>query len=247
MIRRILAIFLFFSLALPAAALKIEYDQTKENLSTGQYNYLSTLYLIDKKEKATLIYSLEKYDRYEEQDALFSIGGYYNWNKKIYTYLRTAYNADPRLVPGTILEGEFGYTIFKPLILVGNYRFQSYPERAIDVYSLGFDYYFNFPAWLLARHMIIHSSDSTHAVAGYLKLFYEFDSKLRAYLGYASGDEAYRIDTPEEIGGFNTLAALAGLQYRFWEGFGLKLDLAAEHRSNGIHNDIVNLGIFNEW
>ncbi len=248
-----LPFWIIFSLILlilttPALSWEMGLDFTKENLSTGQTNALTGLYLKNKLGQTTIIGNFEVSDRSNARDIIGSLGAYHNLTDTLYAYLNVSLSPTQLIAPSTALETELAWGLLSPFVFVANYRLRHYPNSPnINIYSPGIDWYLPFSTWLAARYYAAYTAEGVSASSWVLKLFYEPVPEFRGYVGYASGSEAYRdIPTPNIISFFaNT--PLLGFKYKINDRFGIKVDLAWENRDNGTSVLIGHLGTFAEW
>lgn len=227
--------------------LKSGIDLTKENLSNDQHYTTINVYTSSRIENNVILGNFQSYQKNGAIDSTFSIGGYYNGIDRLYIFSLLSFTPNSVNVSKDSLEFEAGYNLVKPLILVFNYKYQEFSQDTVNTYTPGFDYYFSFPAWMIFRFYSPFSSSGAKSSACLLKLFYEFNPRLRTYVGYASGSEAYRDNSTSSIFSFTAQTPMAGLQYTFSDLFIVKLDLSHQRRDNGVTNTIFNIGNASIW
>jgi YaiO family outer membrane protein len=235
-------------LACPAMAGKIEISHTFENLSNQQRNTATNLYYFNNFKHFSFESNLEISRRNSREDIIISAGTYHAINQTLYLHLKAGLSPSPQSLPASEYALEAGWAAIAPWVLIANYKIRNYASgTTVNIYSPGFDYYFPFPAWLSARYFIADSSDGTTSHSGLIKLFYQPDKSLRAYIGFATGSEIYRDTSSSSIFGFNADTPMLGIQYKLNKHWGIKTDLSKENRNTGVVNNIVSLGSFFEW
>lgn len=234
-------------LAPPAHALRVELDQTSENISNGVNNTYSSVSLSQTTNETTLIGNYTASNIGGKSDATVYLGVYRNVNAQLYVYLNAGFSPAARAVPGLMLEGELGRNVTEALTLVGYARAQDYAGYSIYTFSPGLDYYFAPPAWLAGRYYYSLSSNMTSTNSWYLKYYQLYlEAQLKTYLGLGSGDQLGNARNLTAAN-YSSFSLLAGLQYKFAASTGIILDYLNEKRDNGLVDGLWNIGFFAEW
>ncbi|MFA5105136.1 MAG: YaiO family outer membrane beta-barrel protein [Candidatus Margulisiibacteriota bacterium] len=242
----ILSLFILTAVSF-ADAPKFEFDYTKETLSNGQYYNTSYFYVTKKTANNTMVISVQNSDRNGAKDTSFSLGDYFDISSELYGYINTIINPSPNVLPQNSLELEAGWSRLKPAVLIANYKRRNYPSLFVEIYGIGTDYYFIFPGWLYARIYCSKSSDGITTTSGVTKIFYEPNEKLRLYIGYATGSEAYKDISSAAVFGFKANTPMAGVQYKINDNYGIKADISREYRDSGVIDSLLNIGAFSQW
>ncbi|OGC25167.1 hypothetical protein A2291_01955 [candidate division WOR-1 bacterium RIFOXYB2_FULL_42_35] len=237
----------FFSQA--SFAQRLEFDYTKETLSNGQLNLSYKYILVSELPDNTFVLGLlfSDYNNNKNKDVLVSLGVYHNFSQALYLYVNGTYNTSPSLLVSSAFEAEVGYSVAKPWVFVANYKRRNFLQSFLDTYSPGLDYYLPFPGWISARYYVSKASDSTMSNSSSIKLFYEPNDFARIYLGYASGNEAYKDISLATTFAFNSTTTMAGIKIELKKGLSLKLDISREIRDNGVTGLSTNYGVAYQW
>lgn len=240
-------VILILILASSALAEKAGFDYTKENASNGvlinTYNVFFEKAFSGNKLGLNVIRS----ERNGKDDITLSAGltNYFRPDQYIFGSLSIA--PTPTYVPRNTIKIEYGNSFIPSYVLVAGYELRDYTSATINSFMAGFDYYPSLPLWMVVRYQMFRSSDGTDSGSYYFKLYSDITDRLRAYIGYAFGSEAY-LDVPTStVIGFSGPTPMAGVQYKFTGTFTGRLDLSSQTRDNGVVNTVMNLGGSFEW
>ncbi len=137
--------------------MRLEGDYSVENISNGQNNSYTSLYLSQRYNNKEFLGALVVSNIISNLDTTAYAGGYY-YLDSAYFFVNLGITPQAKNVASAIFELETGFDANQNLTLTGYYRFQNYNDGQVNTYAPGFNYYFGQFDWTVCRFYLLNST-----------------------------------------------------------------------------------------
>jgi len=174
----------------------------------------------------TAVGTFQRLNRFEKVNLMPSISAYFSLPVKVHWYVNLGYTQNSDFLPDFRADIRAQTQMMRGSSLIAGTSFLSFPTDQFQIYSLGAEQYFSGRFSVSYQYFI----SEPNASFSHLLRANGFGDHLTSTLGYAWGNEIFRVVSSEELGDVKTQTCFGTLTYWFKRDTGIKLNLSYAER-----------------
>ena len=205
-------------------------------------NYLTISYKPN--QKFTTVLSASWLDRFNEADSNFGLGFYADLSSSLNAYFGVTLTPGPHFSPlkrydiDLVLKAKGGTSF------LGGLDYLIFDEGTVQVYAAGVEQYLTGKIYF--SYQLFHSRDYDGAVSDshLVKLNFSREKTYLYTLGYATGSEAFLVESRQEIMDVKTKTFFVILKRWFNPRWGMNINASYHNRKNSYLKRSIGAGLF---
>ncbi len=205
-------------------------------------NYLIISYRPNR--KFTAVLSANWLDRFNEMDSNFGLGFYSDITSSLNAYLGLTLTPKPDFSPSQRYDIDLVLKVKGGTSFLAGLDYLIFDEGVVQVYALGFEHYLTDRIYF--SYQFLHSRDYDGAVSNshLLKLNFSREKRYLYTFGYATGSEAFWVESRPEIMDVKTKTYFIILKRWFSPRWGMNINASDTDRKNSYLKRSIGAGLF---
>ncbi len=205
-------------------------------------NYLTISYR--PKQKFTAVLSANWLDRFNQTDNNFGLGFYTDLTSSLNAYFGLTLTPRPNFSPSQRYDIDLVLKARDGTSFLAGLDYLIFDEGVVQVYTAGVEQYLTGKIYF--SYQLFHSRDYDGAVSDshLLKLNFSREKNYLYTFGYATGSEAFLVESRQEIMDVKTETFFVILKYWFSPGWGMNINASYTDRKNSYLKRSIGAGLF---
>lgn len=194
--------------------------------------------------KFTLVLSANWLDRFNETDRNFGLAFYSDITSYINTYFGLAWTPEPDFSPSQRYDIDLVLKAKGGTSFLAGLDYLIFDEGVVQVYAVGLEQYVTGKIYF--SYQLFHSQDYNGLTSDshLLKLNFSQEKRYLYTLGYATGSEAFLVESRQEIMDVETKTFFVILKRWFNPGWGMNINASYADRKNSYLKRSIGVGFF---
>ncbi|KKM70622.1 hypothetical protein LCGC14_1438890 [marine sediment metagenome] len=195
-------------------------------------------------QKFTAVLSANWLDRFNEMDSNFGLGFYSDITSSLKAYLGLTFTPEPDFSPSRRYDIDLVLKVKGGTSFLAGLDYLIFDEGVVQVYALGFEHYLT--GRIYFSYQFLHSQDYDGITSGshLLKLNFSQEKRYLYTFGYATGSEAFWVESRQEIMDVKTETYFIILKRWFSPGWGMNINASYTDRKNSYLKRSIGAGLF---
>lgn len=195
-------------------------------------------------QKFALVLSVNWLDRFNEMDRNFGLGFYSDVTSSLNAYLGLTWTPEPNFSPSQRYDIDLVLKARGGTSFLAGLDYLIFDEGVVQVYALGFEHYLT--GRIYFSYQFLHSRDYDGITSGghLLKLNFSREKRYLYTFGYATGSEAFWVESRQEIMDVKTKTYFIILKRWFSPRWGMNINASDTDRKNSYFKRSIGAGLF---
>ena len=195
-------------------------------------------------QKFTLVLSANWLDRFNEMDRNFGLGFYSDLTSSLNAYFCLTLSPEPDFSPSQRYDIDLVLKVKGGTSFLAGLDYLIFDEGVVQVYAAGVEQYLTGKIYFSYRFLHSRDYDGATSDSHLAKLNFSREKSYLYTLGYATGSEAFLVESRQEIMDVKTRTYFIILKRWFSPGWGMNINASYHDRKDSYLRRSVGAGLF---